>query len=105
MIEVGWRLKRFQFQINRDGVALTRPYCTSVGANGKALLIILRNNPSQRIVSQRHAGTIGDDDQVINLCPAVVVKCEAIFLGLMPQNQTQKFAQAYELRIHIMPLE
>jgi hypothetical protein len=56
-------------------------------------------------VSQRQAGTIGDGDQVIDLCPAVVVKCEAISLGLMPQNQTQEFAQAYELRIHIMPLE
>ncbi len=100
VIKVGWRLKRSQLQIDGDRVALASAYCTPISADSKTLLIILSNNLLQRLVSQRHADTIGDGDQVINVCPPVVVKCETILLGLMPQNQAQEFAQTYELRIH-----
>jgi hypothetical protein len=103
VVELRWWLKRNEFHIDGNGMPLTSTYGISIITDGKALLIILDNNSVKGFVSERNTGTIGDGDEVINLRPAVVIKGQPILLGLMPQDQADEFAEAYELCIHAPP--
>jgi len=79
---------------------LTSADGTTIIADGKALLVIFRDNVLEYWVSKCDTHTIGRNEQVINLCPAMLVQSETTPLGPMPQDQAQKFAEAYKLWVH-----
>src|SRR6266540_2769044 len=61
----------------------------SISADGKTLLVILGNHLLKRFDRQRYTSTVGDRDKVVNLSPAIFIKCKTILLGLMTRQPSQ----------------
>jgi hypothetical protein len=92
MVEVLWRLHRFQTKVNLDTMALVGS--NTIAHDGIAALQISFDDLHQVLAMQCLSVVFHRVQQIVNIDPATVIEPDSDQLGPVPEQDAEKFARS-----------
>lgn len=96
VVERGWRLRRFEAEVDGHTVALLRPDPGARLVEGEAFLVVLGDDLPELFPAYREPPAGGRREQFVHRRPAAGAEFEPKLPRPMPQVLAQIFTQAYE---------